>query len=171
MYTMLRICVVLLLCLSNVYASETLTLAPAQVSPPANIGQLSWLAGHWRGEALGGVVEENWSPPSAGSMVGSFKLSANGEVKFYEIEIIREVAGSLVLQLKHFASDLKGWEEKDETVDFRLVKIEHDAAYFEGFTIRKIADDEMHMIVVIGNEPKHEEVKFKYRRVAGLDNK
>lgn len=164
MKTMLQICCLLLLCLSEVYASETLTLAPGQASPKANIEQLSWLAGHWQGEALGGVVEEHWAPPSAGSMVGSFKLSANGKVKFYEIEIIREVGDSLMLQLKHFHHDLKGWEEKDQTVDFALVKMEDNAAYFEGFTIRKVSDDEMHMFVVFSREPELKEASFKYKR-------
>ena len=46
MHTMLRICCLLLLCLTDVYASETLTLEPGQASPKANIEQLSWLAGH-----------------------------------------------------------------------------------------------------------------------------
>ena len=165
MHTVLRICCVLLLCISEVYASETLTLAPGQASPKANIEQLSWLAGHWRGEALGGVVEEHWAPPFAGTMVGTFKLSSNGKVKFYEIEIIREVADSLVLQLKHFNHDLKGWEEKDQTVDFPLVKIEEDAAYFDGFTIRKISADEVHMFVVFEREPQLKETVFKYHRV------
>lgn len=170
MKTMLRVCSLLLLYVTQAYAADTLTLEPGQQSPEASIGQLSWLAGHWRGEALGGVVEEHWAPPSSGSMVGTFKLSSNGTVKFYEIEVIREVANSLVLQLKHFGQDLKGWEEKDQTVDFALVKMEDNAAYFDGFTIRNVSDDEMHMIVVIGNEPTREEVKFKYRRLAGLQN-
>lgn len=164
MKLILQLCWVLAAFLPSVYASETLTLAPGQASPKANIEQLSWLAGHWQGEALGGVVEEHWAPPSAGSMVGSFKLSANGKVKFYEIEIIREVGDSLVLQLKHFHHDLKGWEEKDQTVDFALVKMEDNAAYFEGFTIRKVSDDEMHMFVVFSREPELKEASFKYKR-------
>lgn len=151
--------------LSKAYAGETLTLAPGQQSPKASIEQLSWLAGHWRGEALGGVVEEQWAPPSAGSMVGTFKLSAQGKVKFYEIEVIREVADSLVLQLKHFAHDLKGWEEKNQTVDFPLVKIDANVAYFDGFTIRKISDDQIHMFVVFGREPELTEGRFEYHRV------
>jgi hypothetical protein len=165
MKMMLPMCCFLLLCSAYVYAAETLTLAPRQVSPKANIEQLSWLAGHWRGEALGGVVEEHWALPSAGTMVGTFKLSTAGKVKFYEIEVIREVADSLMLQLKHFHHDLKGWEEKQQTVDFALVKIDANAAYFDGFTIRKISDDEIHMFVVLGREPELKEVSFKYRRV------
>ena len=39
------------------------------------------------------------------------------------------------MQLKHFGSDFKGWEEKDETVDFKLVKIEKYAVYFDGMTL------------------------------------
>jgi hypothetical protein len=165
MPSMLRLVCLFFVWLPGVYAGETMTLAPGQSSPKASIEQLSWLAGHWRGEALGGVVEELWAPPSAGSMVGSFKLSAKGKVKFYEIEIIREVADSLVLQLKHFAHDLKGWEDKDQTVDFALVKIDANAAYFDGFTIRKISDDEIRMFVVFSREPELTEGHFIYNRV------
>ena len=35
---------------------------------------LNWMVGHWQGEAFGGVCEEIWSPPSGGSMTGTFKL-------------------------------------------------------------------------------------------------
>jgi len=84
---------------------------------------ISWISGNWKGEALGGIAEENWSKPSGGSMMASFKLIKDGKVLFYEIEIIREVENTLILQLKHFNNDLKGWETKDETVDFPLKEI------------------------------------------------
>ena len=65
---------------SGAYAAETLSLAAGKTSPTASIEQLSWLAGHWRGEALGGIVEEHWAPPSAGSMENSKRaLSASAD--------------------------------------------------------------------------------------------
>jgi hypothetical protein len=36
-----------------------------------------------------------------------FKLVTDNKVSFYEIEIIREIDDSLILQLKQFNSDLK----------------------------------------------------------------
>ena len=91
---------------------------------------ISWISGNWKGEAFGGQVEENWSKPSGGSMMATFKLINNNDVSFYEIEIIREVKNTLILQLKHFNKDLKGWETKDETVDFLLKEITENKVIF-----------------------------------------
>ncbi len=93
-------------------------------SPAANLNDISWIAGHWKGEAFGGITEEIWSPPLGDSMMFVFKLVNDGKVSFYETGYIKQVGKTLILQLKHFHGDLRGWEEKDETVDFKLVKIE-----------------------------------------------
>jgi len=126
---------------------------------------IAWIAGNWKGEAFGGQTEENWSAPSGGSMIATFKLIKDGKVSFYEIEIIREVNNTLVLQLKHFNNDLKGWETKDETIDFPLKKITPTKAIFEGMTFEKVSDNEMNVYVDIkqGNG-KIETVKFNYTK-------
>ncbi len=124
---------------------------------------ISWISGNWKGEAFGGQVEENWSKPSGGSMMATFKLINNGDVSFYEIEIIREVNETLILQLKHFNNDLKGWETQDETVDFPLKKITTNKVVFEGMTFEKISKKEMHVSVDIHQKDGSIEiVKFKY---------
>ena len=144
---------------------NTLELPKGVASPPAKLADVAWLAGHWQGEAFGGQTEEIWSAPAGGSMMGSFRLVAAGEVQFYELEIIRQVGKTLILQLKHFNADLTGWEEQDETIDFPLVKIEPDALYFSGFTVRRINENEMHMYVMVDDEDGEEEVSFVYHRV------
>ena len=145
--------------------NNTLQLPKNQHSPTASLESIKWLAGHWRGEAFGGITEEVWSAPLGGSMMGSFKLVENNKVKFYELETIQEIDSTLILRLKHFDSDLKGWEEKNETVDFKLVKIIPDKVFFDGFTIEKINDNEINMYVNVSDkEGKIEEVKFNYKR-------
>ena len=144
--------------------ANTVTYKDGQESPEASLTVINWLQGHWVGEAFGGIVEEVWSAPLGGSMMGAFKLVVNNMVKFYELETISEEGKTLVLRLKHFGADLKGWEEKDKTVDFRLVKVAENKVFFDGFTIEKISDDEINMYVVIANDKKKEEVKFNYRR-------
>ena len=134
-------------------------------SPKATIEDVSWIAGHWQGQAFGGTVEEIWAPPLGGSMMGAFKLVADGQVQFYELETISEENETLILRLKHFAPDLKGWEEKDKTIDFKLVGLTKTRAFFDGFTIEKISEDELNMYVIIDYEGKKEEMKFAYRRV------
>jgi len=123
---------------------------------------IAWISGTWHGEAFGGKTEEIWSKPSAGSMMATFKLINDGKVIFYEIEIIREVENSLVLQLKHFGPNLKGWETKDETVDFSLKEITPNKVVFEGMTFEKIGDKEMNIYVDIEDNGTVETVKFNY---------
>ena len=126
---------------------------------------ISWISGNWKGEAFGGQVEENWSSPSGGSMMATFKLINNGKVSFYEIEIIREIENTLVLQLKHFNNDLKGWETKNETVDFPLIKITPNSAEFEGMSFEKVSDKEMNVYVDIKNDNGEiDKVKFNYKK-------
>jgi hypothetical protein len=93
-----------------------------------------------------------------------FRLISEGKVEFYEIVTITEENNSLMLRLKHFHHDLKGWEEKDETVDFPLVKIENNRAWFQGFTFEKISEDELNIYVMIGNKDgEAREMKFPYK--------
>lgn len=144
---------------------NTLTLEPGASSPVANLEDVQWLEGHWRGEAFGGITEELWSPPLGGSMMGAFKLVIDGEVDFYELVTISEENGSLILRLKHFYPDLKGWEEKNVTIDFPLVKVDRNRVYFSEFTIERISEREMNMYVVIGDGETREEATFNYHRV------
>ena len=158
---------ILLICFSaNCFAQNTLSLPETSSSPKATLDDVSWVAGHWKGEAFGGVTEEIWSPPLGDSMMFVFKLVSEGKVQFYEAGHIQYKDETLVLQLKHFHSSLKGWEEKEETVDFPLVKLESNRVYFDGFTIEKISENEINMYVVIGHKDgTSEEVKFNYKKV------
>ena len=129
------------------------------------LSNISWISGTWHGEAFGGQIEEIWSEPSGGSMMASFKLIVDGKVQFYEIEIIREIENSLILQLKHFKNDLKGWETKGETVDFPLKYITKDKVVFEGMTFEKISKNEMNVLVDMKDKDGNITVEtFSYKR-------
>lgn len=140
-------------------------LEEGKESPDADLKSIEWLAGHWKGEAFGGITEELWAPPLGGSMMGSFKLVNDGQVTFYELMTIVEENESLVMRLKHFDGQLKGWEEKDETHDFKLVKVTTNKVFFEGFTVERLSQDEIIIYVVIEDGGKKEEMKFPYKRV------
>ncbi len=134
------------------------TLAPT-------LENISWISGNWKGEAFGGITEENWSEPSGGSMMATFKLIVDNKVSFYEIEIIREVNNTLILQLKHFNNDLKGWETKDETINFPLKEILPNKVVFEGMTFKKTGEKEMTIFVDIQQENGSvETMEFKYSK-------
>lgn len=156
---MKKIAVTLLVLMSfNSFSQTKTTLEP-------KLENCAWIAGNWKDDAFGGQVEEHWSEPSGGSMMATFKLINDGKVSFYEIEIIREVENTLILQLKHFDNDLKGWETKNETVDFPLKEITENKVVFEGMTFEKLSDNEMNVFVDIKNdEGEVQIVKFNYKK-------
>lgn len=143
---------------------------PAGKSPTASIEDVSWIAGQWTGEALGGRFEETWNSPSAGGMVGMFKLTRDGDVSFYELLTIVPEGESLVLRLKHFGSDLVGWEEKDKSVEFPLVAIRDNEAQFNGLTFRKIDNDEMLITVNVKSGGEVQELRFECHRAKQTDD-
>lgn len=144
---------------------NTLKLEANAKSPAATIDQLAWIAGDWQGEALGGKFEESWNMPSGGSMLGMFKLVVNGSTVFTEHMAVIPKDGSLVLRLKHFDGEMKGWEEKDKFVDFPLVKLTANEAYFSGLTFRKTDKDSLSIFVASKNaDGKPGEMEFHSHR-------
>lgn len=134
-----------LACVSTAGASEegieVLERSEGMAAPRATIENISWLAGRWVGEGLGGAAEDVIAPASGGQMMGMFRHSkSDGSVNFYEFYVFAEQGGSLTQRLKHFSPMLSGWEEKDGFVEFPLVKIEERAAYFDGLSYRLETD-------------------------------
>ena len=161
--TVLAISLTLLLAAELSAQPETLSLDPELGSPQASIEDVAWLEGHWSGEALGGIAEEIWSPSAANTMMGMFRLIDGDSVGFYEIFIISEENGSLVLRLKHFNDDLTGWEEKDEMVTFPLVELGPEAAYFDGLTYRRTDGNQLEVFVRMESEEEgSSELGFHY---------
>ncbi|MDE3742425.1 DUF6265 family protein [Maribacter polysaccharolyticus] len=163
----MKLSIIPLLCFSiSCFAQNTVSFKENGTSPKATLEDVSWVAGHWKGEAFGGIAEEIWSPPLGDSMMFVFKLVSDGKVQFYEVGHIQQRDETLILQLKHFHGSLKGWEEKDDTVDFKLVKMDGNKVYFDDFTIERISENEINMYVVVGDaDGSSEEVKFNYKRM------
>ena len=109
--------------------------APAQASP--SIEDFAWLAGHWRGEGLGGLCEEIWSRPLAGTMMGSFRLVVDDEVVFYEIMVLGPDEEGMALKVKHFSKEFVAWEDKDGAVRFGLESVKPNEASFSGLTMKR----------------------------------
>jgi hypothetical protein len=144
---------------------RTFRLKPGATSPPATIADMAWLAGHWSGEALGGLSEEIWSEPGAGSMMGMYRLIKDGKPVFYELLTIVEQNGSLMLRLKHFNPDLTGWEEKQKTIDFPLVAKRDGAVHFDGMSFHPEGNDALVVYLAIHQKDGTvREEAFSYKR-------
>jgi hypothetical protein len=147
--------------------SNTLTLAEGAAGPKATVADVAWLTGHWRGEGLGGTVDEVYSDPAGGAIVGHFRLVRAGKPVFYEIITILEHHGTLELRLKHVNPDMTGWEEKNDFVTFKLAKLEPGAAYFSGLTFKRVGDDTLETYLALRDRTTNvvSEEKFVYKRM------
>ncbi|MEM6722759.1 MAG: DUF6265 family protein [Bacteroidota bacterium] len=164
----LLFCFLLIISSLTAYAQQqfpnTLKYNEAQGSPAASLEQLNWISGYWKGEAFGGTTEEVWTPALGGSMMCTFKAAVDGKIQFYELLTISEVDHTLILRLKHFDGELKGWEAKDETIDFKLVKMTKDHVYFDQFTFEKVGKKRMNLYVVFDEGNGEQEMKFEYKK-------
>lgn len=143
---------------------HTFKLDDTENRPAATLDDVSWMVGNWSGEAFGNTFEQGWNPPSAGSMIGFFKLMDGDDVVFYELLLLVEEEGSLSLKVKHFNADFTAWEDKADYVDFRFVKSEENAVHFSGISFYRIDDATMHGYIVFRNGDDVREEQLVYRR-------
>jgi hypothetical protein len=100
----------------------TLPNAGDPSQPHASVSNLHWLAGHWRAEHAGAIVEEFWTPPEGGLALGLNRVLANGTATFYEFLRLQDGPDAIV----YFASPGGGpW------VSFSCTELSNSHALFE----------------------------------------
>jgi hypothetical protein len=96
----------------------------ARESTTYRIAGLAWLAGDWQTPAEGGrQVDEHWTVPLGGAMMGVSRTVANGEMTGFEYLRIVERADDLVY-IAHPDARAPGTE-------FRLTRLTAEQAVFE----------------------------------------
>lgn len=143
---------------------HTFGLGPDEPRPAATLDDASWLVGSWTGRAFGQQFEEVWNPPSADSMIGLFKLYGEDGVSFYELLELRVEEGSLSLKVKHFNADFTAWEDKQDYIRFRLVKVEENALHFGGLSFYKREDGSIDGYIVMRDGEELTEHHLTYQR-------
>ena len=144
--------------------ANTLTRSDDATPPAARIEQMAWLAGGWEGGGLEGWAEEIWSRPLAGAMMGMFRLTKEDRPQFFELLCIAEESGSLLLRIKHFHADLKGWEDRDQAMEFPLLALRQQEACFDGLTLRRRGDVLEAFVAAKSMDGGLKELAFRYRR-------
>jgi len=147
--------------------ANTLRLAEDEVSPRISIDEMSWLAGIWSGIGPGGESEELWSTPRYGEMVGVYRLIKEARPEFYELMTLSEMSGSLVLRLRHFDRNLRGWEGCDGSPSFPFVLQQDGRFYFDGITFEpNLGEVTIYLAVESKQGETPREDIFRYRRGA-----
>lgn len=100
------------------------------------LAKLAWMTGDWRSDHKGDVLQEVWSEPIGDSMMGAFRWIKGEKTWMYELITITDEGDTVVLRFKHFNNKMFGWEEKDECLDFTLVRTGKREVVFEHPTRR-----------------------------------
>lgn len=136
----------------------------------ADLADLSWIAGHWRGSLGEDGIEEVWLPAAGGEMVGMFRWLKGGELFLYELFTIELGPEGPRLLLRHFDSGLTAWEEKGEPMRFEPAAFADGEAAFvhppngTRLTYRRRGDDGLEVELLHDGDPAKTSV-FAYRRV------
>ena len=159
------------LLLASVFASaaeprteHTFSLRDGEERPAATLADARFLVGSWAGTAFGEKMEESWSAPTGGSMVGTFKLFDGDEPAMYELMLLTVEDGTLSLKVKHFNADFTAWEDKPDYVNFKLVKLSANELHFGGISFYKRDDNHLDGYIVMRNKDGVTEQHLAYKR-------
>ncbi len=159
-------------------ALPALAQAPAPAPEPApvsaRLSDLAWIAGLWEGTMPdGSKIEEIWSAPGAGTMMGMWRWTEGEKVRLYELFTFETGAdGVPVLKLRHFRAGLIALEDKDTPLTFHLVASKAGEHTFENqdparptrLVYRRAGDDSMTVILVRTQDGASRSDEFRYSR-------
>ncbi|MEM8499230.1 MAG: DUF6265 family protein [Pseudomonadota bacterium] len=162
-------CIGMCLC-STLFAAtprteHTFGLSEGEQRPAASLKDAEWLIGSWEGTAFGKQFEAVWSPPSAATMVGTFKLFDDSGIDFYEILVLEIQEGALSLKVKHFSAAFHAWEDKQDYVNFRLVAKKDNELHFSGISFYRRSANSIDGYIVMRNGDKLSEHHLDYKRL------
>ena len=96
---------------SRIEENNTLPKFPEDIngeeSSSISVYKLEWLTGQREGSHDGGILEQTWFPPRSGTITALVRSTKESETRFVEIIHIREINGSLELNLQIFNNSLE----------------------------------------------------------------
>ena len=115
---------------------------------------------------MGSQVTETYSAPLGGRITGHFVMADDkGGVAFTEIVDYVAAGRSLSYRVRHFNSDMSGWEDRTgKPVVFQLVAVESNRWFFDGMTLERTGRDALIMWVRIKEGDTTNEVPFRFSR-------
>lgn len=132
---------------------------------PARIQSLAWLEGCWEASSPRRTVEEKWTAPRAGSMLGTSRTTRGDSLLEHEFITLRELDGVLAYQAQPSgqpAAEFRSTQVTDSLVVFENPR--HDFPQLIGY--RRGPADSLHAWIEGPGRSGPRRVTFAYRRVA-----
>lgn len=152
-------------------AAPAASPTPAPLAAASGLAAASFMQGHWIGVQDGALSEEIWTAPVGDSMLGLWRLVADGRARIYELlAISTDPDRGLVLRLRHFDGQLRAREEQDRPLVLHLHHADDGEVAFEGTGSDSVVrlvyrrDGTDGLVAVLERGPRRDE--FRYRRRA-----
>lgn len=110
---------------SSAFVAVCVAVAAAQDKPAAAkaaLRDIAWLAGSRSGPQGNTLIEESWTAPAGGTMLGTGRTIVKDRTVFFEFLKIEERDGGLVYT---------AWPNGKKPTEFRATRISGEAAEFE----------------------------------------
>ena len=135
-------------------------------TPPPVLDKLSWLAGSWRLERAGRVVEEQWMAPAAGAMLGMGRTIMKGRELEHEFLQIRVGPGENLFYIAQISGGKEGTFQLTSLTDREAVfeNPEQDFPRKISYTLRPDGSL-LAAIEGVGPEGDVKRIEFPYQRV------
>ena len=159
------------LCLTSLVVAVLAGAGPADKPSSPTINDLAFMTGGWRAEFNGSTLEEHYTAPSNGSLVGLFRWDTAGEPRMTEHIVIEEHDGGVRLLLRHFNPGLVPWEQEadgpttfvlNEVRDGRAVFVS-DHAFPKRIIYNRVQPDRMIARLEGERDGEPHEMEFSYR--------
>lgn len=136
----------------------------AALAQPPQVDQLAWMAGCWSLSAGPTTIEEQWSRPAGGAMLGMSRILKNGRMVFHEFMRIEEKDGALVFTPRIGSGAPVTF--RAAAANFGDVTFENPAHDFPQRVIyRRQPDGGLHGMIDGVEKGKPRAEQFPYRRV------
>jgi hypothetical protein len=132
-------------------------------APELNLARVAWLQGCWEARASNRVIEESWTAPRGGAMVGLGTTVRRDSLVEYELILLRLVDGALAYEAHPSGQGVATFtarEATDSTVIFR--NPDHDYPQEVGY--RRAGADSLIAWVDGTLNGKARRMEFRYAR-------
>ncbi|CAN5180167.1 hypothetical protein BH23GEM2_BH23GEM2_18480 [soil metagenome] len=131
---------------------------------PARIESVAWLRGCWESVAQQRTVEERWTAPRAGSMLGTSRTTRNGTLLEHEFITLREIDGGLDYQAQPSGQPAAAFHST--VITDSSVVFENPGNDFPQLIGYRRGADSLHAWIEGPGRSGTRRVNFAYRRVA-----
>lgn len=128
------------------------------------LARVAWLQGCWRAESPARIIEENWTVPRGGAMIGISSTVRRDSLLECELVILRGAGGVLTYEAHPFRQAMTTFTAREQT-DTTIVFANPTHDYPQEVGYRSLGTDSLIAWIDGQLDGKSRRVEFRYARV------